>query len=312
MTGERKERIFSCLPRGVCREMDRLTQENADFLTGLSEIRLRTGRYAAVTVRGQNLMLFHKVTEEELAAAFRALSGNSLYRYRESLAEGYLTVHGCRVGVGGRAVVENRRVVGTGEISSLCIRIPHDVRGAGRIGAEVFASLQGRRGLLVYSAPGVGKTTFLRDLAVSLSCGRHAMRVALIDVRGELCEEEPSPACQMDFLSGYPMAVGIEIATRTLSPEVIVCDEIGSYEEAETILSVMGGGVPIIASAHAGDFRELLSRRPIRLLHDAAAFGAYIGIRREGESYAYTVDLREGREQHKPPPVCSENACIAI
>ena len=302
MTDEYDERIFSCLPGGVCREIGRIAADNADFLEGLSEIRLRAGRYAAVTLRGRNLLLSHTVTEEDLSATFRALVGHSLYRHRESLAEGYFTVHGFRVSVGGRAVFEKGAVVGMGEISSLCIRVPHDVRGAGQIGVELFSSLERRRGFLVYSAPGVGKTTFLRDLAESLSCGRNAMRVVLVDVRGELCSREHRPACQIDLLSGYPMARGIEIATRTLSPEVIICDEIGSLEEAEAVLSVMGGGVPVIASAHAGDLRELLSRGPIRLLHERSAFGAYVGIARKGDGYTYRIDREE-----ESGPVCSES-----
>ncbi len=293
MSNERYERILSCLPGGVCREIGRIAAENADFFSGLSEIRLRAGRYAAVTLAGRNLLLSHKVTEAELAMIFRRLSGDSLYRHKESLAEGYLTVLGYRIGVGGRAITEGGAVVGVGEVSSLCIRIPHDIKGAGRVGVEAFSALGRRRGVLVYSAPGVGKTTFLRDLAATLACGRDAMRVVLIDTRGELCEAEPHPMSQIDALSGYPMAVGIEIATRTLSPEVIICDEIGSYEEAEAALSVVGGGVPIIASAHAGDLAELLARQPIRLLHELSVFGAYVGIRRDDTGYHYTVDRWE-------------------
>ncbi len=285
--------LLSCLPGGVCRELTRFAADNADFGRQLSEIRLRGGKYAAITYGGRNLLLSYLVSPAEIGESFARLAAGSLYRYRESLVLGYFTVFGCRIGVGGRAVTEAGTVTGVGEITSLAIRIPHSVPGAGRVGEEVFSSLGRRRGLLVYSPPGVGKTTFLRDLAARLSLGPHAMRVAVIDARGELYDAELPPAAGIDYLFGYPLAAGIEVATRTLSPEVIFCDEIGSYEEAESILSVAGGGVPIIASAHAGDMKELLSRQPIRLLHELSVFGAYVGISRTETGYRYTVD-REG------------------
>ena len=76
----------------------------------------------------------------------------------------------------------------------------------------------------------------------------------------------------VDVLRGYPRAKGIEIATRTLSPEVIFCDEIGSAEEAKAILSAQNSGVPLIATAHA-DSRETLFRRPnIRILYENEIF----------------------------------------
>ncbi len=306
MEAENYGQLLSCLPGGVCRELTRLAADNTDFADRLSEIRLRVGKYAAITYGGRNLLLSHIVTLAELSAVFERLSRGSLYRFRESLLLGYLTAFGCRIGVGGRAVTEDGSIVGMGEVFSLSIRIPHSIPGAGAVGERVFRRLGGRRGLLAYSPPGVGKTTFLRDLAARLSLGPRALRVAVVDARGELYDGRLSPAAQIDYLFGYPLAAGIEIATRTLSPEVIVCDEIGSYEEAEAVLSVIGAGVPILASAHAGDMKELLSRQPIRLLHEVGVFSAYIGIARTETGYRYTVDC-DGEE----PSTVEEGSLLA-
>ena len=60
----------------------------------------------------------------------------------------------------------------------------------------------------------------------SLSLGRFASgrRVAIVDERGELGGFDLGPCA--DILRGYPKETGLEVALRTLSPEVIVCDEL--------------------------------------------------------------------------------------
>lgn len=192
------------------------------------------------------------------------------------------------------------------EISSLCIRWPHPVPGAGRVAESFFRCFHCRRGMLVYSPPGGGKTTLLREFARAISCGPAARRVALIDARGELYDEDFSPACQVDVLRGYSLALGIEMATRSLSPELLVCDEISSMAEAEAVLAVQGCGVPLIASAHAGDLTELLARPPVKLLAERNVFAAYIGIQRKAGSFFYRVQGADGRllEMEEEVQVC--------
>ena len=111
-----------------------------------------------------------------------------------------------------------------------------------------------------------------------LSSGAPPRRVAVIDTRFEIETKPLQECCHVDFLSGYPRGKGIEIATRTLSPQYIICDEIGGYEEAEAILSAQNTGVPIIATAHASSVEELLLRPNIRTLHEHHLFSDYIGI----------------------------------
>ena len=139
----------------------------------------------------------------------------------------------------------------------------------------------------------------MRDLAESLSKGRDAIRVAVVDCRGELCACSSSGG-MIDVLEDYPKAQGIEIATRTLAPQAVICDEIGDYDEADSILAVQSSGVPLIASAHGDDLASLLARPAIRLLDRAGVFGAYIGIHRLHGSYRYTVTMADDApSQHR-------------
>ena len=288
--------LIACLPDRVRRELLAMAEGYADFWTRLFEIRLRASHHVALTVDGRNLLLSVILDHAELSTTFSKLCDNSIYAHAESLRQGYLTAYGCRVGVAGRAVREGGQVSAMADIRSLCIRIPHRVVGAGAVAARVFREMACRRGILVYSPPGVGKTTLLRDLAYTLSCGSDARRVAVVDTRGELYGADAPVACQIDVLEGYPQGAGIELVTRTLSPQVILCDEIGSEADAAAILSVAGCGVPLIASAHGGSVEEVRARAPIRLLEAGGIFGAYIGIARGETGYTYAI--------HREDAVC--------
>lgn len=284
------EHILSLFPKEAREKIERVQNGYFGFAEKLSEIRLRANRFVSLTVEGKNLPVHFSFTEEDLAYILRLCCENSVYAYTESLREGYVTFHGSRVGVAGRAVLEDGVLTGIDHVTSLVFRIPHSVHGAANTAVSVFRALGEASGILVYSPPGVGKTTLLHDMARQLSRGPKAKRVAIVDCRGELSGEDLGESAMVDILRDYPKAEGIEIATRTLSPEVVICDEIGGFDEAESILGVQNCGVPLIASAHAATFSTLLKRPPIRLLLECDVFGAFVGVTRQNGQYAYHID----------------------
>ena len=135
---------------------------------------------------------------------------------------------------------------------------------------------------MIYSPPGVGKTTLLRSLIRALSHPPYGMRLAVIDTREELAACGTVEESAAEWLSGYPRAAGIEIATRTLNPQLIVCDEIGEVGEAEAICAACNAGVPLVATAHGATAAAMLRRRGLRLLHEQGVFGSYVGLARRG------------------------------
>jgi len=248
------------------------------------ELRLHAGRVTRVKCAGLSYATDVTLDERELSEILKKMCGGSLYAYAETINQGYLTLDGgIRVGVCGTAATNKGQIIGIGNVTGLTVRIPHAVHVS--VGALADSFLGGIRphGMLLYSLPGVGKTTFLRALAAELSSPHRALHAVVVDSREEIGPMLRGNALALDILSGYPRAVGIEIATRSLCADVILCDEIGSPEDAEAILAAANCGVPIIASAHAASCAELLRRPSIRTLHDALIFGAYVGLTRSEE-----------------------------
>ncbi len=225
-----------------------------------------------------------KISQAELQEIFVRACGHSVFSHEQEIRKGFLLLGGsCRAGLCGTAVLENGGIKSVRDVSSLVFRIPREVRGCGdRLFLE---GVDFRRGVLVAGEPSSGKTTLLRDIALSLSTGKFQpiRRVSVLDERGEIGSDFDLGPCT-DLLRGYPKALAFDTAIRMLSPEFLVCDELAPGDLDAVRQSVLSGAA-LIASVHAN--REEFSHRPLcRSLMKTGAFGtvAYLAGRlRPGE-----------------------------
>lgn len=255
------------------------------------ELRIRRDRCASVTLCGENLRLDCTLSGEEMDALLLRLCGGSLYAHAQTLCRGYLVLPGgVRVGVCGHASTVDERITGVYDTSAFVIRIPHR---SGEIGEEICSLVRRTAplGVLVFAPPIEGKTTLLRAVAARLAGGTEPLRVVVVDTRGELAFSLDSPSLLLDVLSEYPRGLGISIAARTMSAQLIVCDEIGDLEEAREIVAAGACGVPLLASAHAASLSDLLARPAFALLHEARCFGAYVRIFRCEDRFDFSYDV---------------------
>ncbi len=251
---------------------------------GTEEIRLRCGSGAWLCLPDETVRLRSPVGPAEIEETVLRATKNSIYSAEESLRSGYFTAEGgLRLGLGGSLLLRDGRPAGYRSISSVSIRIPHSVHC---VSDELLAALSGRS-VLIYSRPGGGKTTFLRDLIRRISDG--GIRVSLADERGELaalCGGVPQfdVGCHTDVMDGCSKLTASEMLLRTMSPQVLAMDEL-TAAEVPLLSSGLAAGVRLLATAHAGD-RDELRRRGI----PAGLFDLAIRIEGSGGNRSYRVE----------------------
>ena len=223
-----------------------------------------------------------------------AVSDGSLYSINETIKDGFVTIEGGhRIGFCGTAVIDGGAVSHIKDISAVCVRICREVLGCAERVRDVFF-LGGRAAnVLIASPPGCGKTTVLRDAAKRLA--GMGFRVAVCDEREELF---PKGAAQpgIDVMRGADKAAAVQMLLRTMSPQVILCDEIGDMRDVQALEDAARCGVGLIATAHAGTLDDVLRRPALRKLHDAAAFESYLLLGRHGKLEA-AADARLLKEE---------------
>lgn len=216
------------------------------------------------------------VTKADIEDSFRAICGYSVYSFQNEITRGYITLKGGhRVGICGTAVTDEGKITSVKDISSINLRIAKQLVG---IAEKVLPDwvINDKRSMIIAGPPCSGKTTLLRDVARTLSL--QGKRISVIDERGEISASSHGVAQNSlgnccDVFNGYPKAVGIMTAMRVMSPEVIACDEIGEYEEAQQIKSGLNCGVRFILTSHCYDLESLFRRPQIKMLLDTEEFG---------------------------------------
>ena len=270
----------------------------------ICEIRLRSGAPLSLTDQNGNLTLDEQgvpcsvsqgvlCTSEDLLYLLGSFCGGSVYRYFDSMKNGFVVDdYGWRMGIS--TLPKKSRIFIPQKILGINLRIPRQAPFA----AEPIIHRIRKDGLfslLIFSPPGEGKTTFLRSLASLLSLGSEGLspiRVAVVDDKSELFPPQTKiKVGLLDVLPSYEKGEGITLATKLFSPQVILCDEIGSQQEAGALLNAGSGGCYVMATAHARDLREAKGLPYLAELIDSGRFRYGVFLKKSaGEKVR--IDLR--------------------
>ncbi len=298
MSNEKTENLNTII-RYLPEKMKKALLNLGDKINDLCEIRLRinspivlilTDGRSFLTQSGRLTSIYSdnimKTDQHEITTMFEKMCNYSVYTFTKNICDGFLTLeNGCRVGVYGTAVIDGSKILSVRNVKGMNIRLAGVHNGV----ADKLLPLFSKAGanVLICGPPGCGKTTVLKDLVRRLSDDMN-YNIAVIDERYEF--ENYYLGYNTDVLSGYPKSDGIQISVRTLSPEIIVCDEIGTVAEIDSIKSGLNSGVSFVMSLHCKNMCDLMNKMQFRMLEksDAVDYVAFLGDK-SGVSEIYNI-----------------------
>lgn len=282
------EKAAAFLPDGLQRALLRVPITQQDKVqeirlrrNGLLTLSLPEGEYtvdAAGVLSEKPCPLTVYCNSADIEKTFLKLCDYSVHSHSAEIKNGYVTAAGgYRAGVAGTAVTENGEVTAMRDITSLCLRVAGRRDGCAAALRPLFE--KELPSLLIAGEPSAGKTSILRDIARMLceGAGGRRFRVSVVDERGEIAGTGGLE--NADVLTAIPKPVGILQAVRTLAPDVILLDELGTLAEVEAITENLHAGVPAIATAHCRNIQEALRRPAVYLALKRRIFDKIVFLR---------------------------------
>ncbi|MCO7176586.1 stage III sporulation protein AA [Sporolactobacillus kofuensis] len=287
------DQILPYLPESVQQILLHLPEKDQQML---EEIRCRTERPLELIVAGQKWVPTDHTTmpvfqKEQAKQLLQKIGNYSIYTLEEELKRGYVTIPGGhRIGLSGRVLTEQGRVLRLRDVTFFNIRLAKQKIGAALPLVPYLYNRQRWLNTLLIGAPQTGKTTMLRDIARLISEGipeRYisSRKTAIVDERSEIAgcvEGVPQNRLGMrtDVMDACPKAEGMMMMIRSMSPEVMVVDEIGGKDDTAALFEALNAGVTVMATAHGFTFEQLSHRPSIKPLIDAQLFDRYVILSR--------------------------------
>lgn len=275
------------------------------------EIRIKIGKPILVYSKyGENIVNYVP-TKEDMKSLIQKISNYSLYAYEEDIRQGFITIKGGhRIGIAGECVMEKGEVKTIRNISSINIRVCSEVIGCSdKLIKYIYSQKENRIfNTIIISPPKCGKTTILRDISRNISNGMNSIglygrKVAVIDERSEIgaCHfgiPQNDLGMRTDILDNCLKKEGMIMAIRSLSPEILICDEIGTKGDVEALLMAFNSGVNIITSIHGFTIEDLYKRKVFNeLLDNGIIERAIVLSSRKGVGTIENIyELREGEK----------------
>ena len=254
-----------------------------EYSLNLEEIRIRIGLPIIVKYSNKDIILDYKTTQKDLLDILEKICENSIYSYQNQICNGYITIiGGHRVGITGSVVIQNGKIVNINNISSLNFRISRQVLGCSNELLKYIIDYKNNTiyDTLIVSPPGAGKTTILRDAIRQISNGIgdfEGKTIGIVDERNEISAmykgiSQNDIGIRTDVLENISKSIGMKMLVRSMAPQIICADEIGSLEDVEAIKYIVCSGVKGIFTAHGANFQELQLNPELKQLLDSYTF----------------------------------------
>lgn len=260
----------------------------------IEEIRIRINLPIIVKLAEKEKIINYKVSTEDINYIFQKICENSIYAYQNQIANGFVTIKGGnRVGIVGTAVVQNGKVTNLNYVSGLNFRIAQEIIGCSNKIMPNIIRGETIYNTLIIAMPGMGKTTLLRDIIRNLSNGFtdgntkiKGQNISVIDERGEISAtyrgiSQNDLGIRTDVLNDIPKAIGMKMAIRSMAPQIIAADEIGSVDDVNAIQYAVCCGIKGIFTAHGNSVEDVKKNTELKSLIDNKIFEKFIIIKKE-------------------------------
>lgn len=236
----------------------------------IQEIRIKIQKPIILYTDRGEIILSRDVTKEDFKFIIQRISNYSIYAYEEEIKQGFITLKGGhRVGIAGECVMENNKIKTIKNISSLNIRISKEVIGCSKEVIKYIVDDNNIKNTLIISPPKCGKTTILRDITRILSSGSQSLKgkkVVVIDERSEIGASyngipQMNLGIRTDILDNCLKREGMLMAIRSLSPDVLICDEIGTKEDIDALNTAFNSGVNVVVTVHGSNLSDIKERK---------------------------------------------------
>lgn len=229
------------------------------------------------------------INKNDIKETMEYISNYSLYAFEDEIKQGFITIKGGhRIGIAGKTILDGEKVKNIKHISFINVRLSHQIKGCANKIMPYIIKNNIVYHTLIISPPRCGKTTMLRDAIRQLSNKNNGISIGVVDERSEIgaCymgEPQNDLGIRTDILDCCPKSDGMMMLIRSMSPSVIVVDEIGSRQDIEAIQYVINCGCKLIATVHGNSVDDIKNKPILGKMVKEKMFERYIVLNNKKE-----------------------------